>query len=188
VTLSGVGPLASIIDLLFTILELLVFARVMLSWLPISPWHPIARWLRRIVDPILRPFRRVLPSFSGIDFSPLLALAVLYVLQQVVHSLLTVGAVSPRYAVLSVVRQVALGIVIFFCIVLFVRLLFSLFHADPWHPIVVMVRRFSDPLVRPFAGVVPRGAAIDGGAAIAFLVFLALFFVGRALFDAAGVF
>jgi YggT family protein len=182
------GPIPSLVDLLFTILELLVFARVMLSWFPISPWNPIARWLRRIVDPILQPFRRVLPSFSGIDFSPLLALAVLYVLQQVVHSLLTAGTVSPGYAVLSVVRQVALGIVIFFCIVLFVRLLFSLFHADPWHPIVLMVRRLTDPLVHPFAGVVPRGAAIDGGAAIAFLVFLALYFVGRALFNAAGVF
>jgi hypothetical protein len=34
----------------------------------------------------------------------------------------------------------------------------------------------------------PRGAAIDGGAAIAFLVFLVLFFVGRALFDAAGIY
>jgi YggT family protein len=187
-SVNGIGTLASIIDLLFTILELLVFARVMLSWLPISPWHPVARWLRRIVDPILRPFRRVLPSFSGIDFSPLLALAVLYVLQQVVHSLLVEGSVSPGYAVLSVVRQVALGIVIFFCIVLFVRLLLSLFHADPWHPIVLMVRRFTDPLVRPFAAVVPRGASIDGGAAVAFLVFLALYFVGRALFDAAGVF
>jgi YggT family protein len=184
----GNGSLASVVDLLFTILELLVFARVMLSWLPISPWNPIARWLVRIVDPILRPFRRVLPSFSGVDFSPLLTLAVLYVLQQVAHSLLTVGTVSPGLAVLEVVRQVVLGIIVFFCIVLFARLLFSLFHADPWHPIVVMVRRFTDPLVRPFAGLVPRGAAMDGGAAIAFLVFLVLFFVGRALFDAAGTF
>jgi YggT family protein len=187
-TIVNTGPLVSIIDLVFTLLELIVFARVMLSWLPISPWHPAARWLRRIGDPILRPFQRVLPSFSGIDFSPLLALAVLYVLQQVVHSLLVSGSVSPGYAILSVVRQVALGIVIFFCIVLFVRLLLSLFHADPWHPLVLMVRRFTDPLVRPFAGVMPRGSAIDGGAAIAFLVFLALYFVGRALFDAAGVF
>jgi YggT family protein len=185
---SSLGPLASIVDLLFSLLELIVFARVMLSWLPISPWHPVARWLRRIADPILRPFQRVLPSFGGIDFSPLLALAVLYVLQQVVHALLLTGSVSPGYAVLSVVRQVSLGIVVFFCIVLFVRLLFSLFHADPWHPIVLMVRRLTDPLVRPFAGLMPRGAAIDGGAAIGLVIFLALYFVGRALFDAAGVF
>ena len=183
--LSG---LAWLVNTVFGILELLIFARVLLSWLPVSPWNPIARWLRRIVDPILAPFRRLLPSFSGIDFSPLLALVTLYVLQQVIVSLLTVGTVSPGYAVLSVVRQVALGILVFFCIVTFVRLLFSIFHADPWHPIVIMVRRFTDPVVRPFAGVVPRAAAVDGGAAVAFLVLLALYFVGRALFDAAGVY
>lgn len=182
------GTLASIANLVFSILELLVVARVMLSWLPISPWHPVARWLRRIVDPILAPFRRVLPSFSGIDFSPLLALATLYVLQQVVVALLTTGSVSPGYALLSVVRQVALGVLIFFCLALFVRLLLSLFHADPWHPMVLMVRRFTDPVVRPFAAFVPRGASVDGGAAIAFLVFLVLYFVGRAFFDAVGVY
>jgi YggT family protein len=182
------GPIPGLVYLAFSILELLVFARVMLSWLPLSPWNPIARWLVRIVDPILRPFRRVLPSFGGIDFSPLLCLAVLYVLQSVVNTLLLSCGISPVNAILSVVRQVALGIVIFFCIALFIRLLISLFHADPWHPMVLMVRRFTDPLVRPFAAVVPRGTAIDGGAAIAFLVFLVLFFVGRALFDAAGIY
>jgi YggT family protein len=182
------SSLAWLVNTVFSILELLIFARVMLSWFPVSPWNPVARWLRRIVDPILLPFRRVLPSFSGIDFSPLLALVTLYVLQQVVVTLLTAGTVSPGYAVLSLVRQVALGIVIFFCIVLFIRLLFSLFHADPWHPIVLMIRRFTDPLVRPFAAVVPRSAAVDGGAGVAFLIFLALYFVGRALFNAAGVY
>jgi len=182
------GGLASLANALFSVLELLVLARVMLSWFPVSPWNPVARWLRRIVDPILLPFRRVLPSFSGIDFSPLLALVTLYILQQVVVTLLTTGTVSPGYAVLSLVRQVALGIVIVFCIALFVRLLFSLFHADRWHPAVVMVRRVTDPLVGPFASLVPRGAGLDGGAAIAFLVFLALYFVGRALFNAVGVY
>lgn len=177
-----------LVDTAFNLVELLIFARIMLTWLPISPWNPIARWLRRIVDPILGPFRRLLPSFSGIDFSPLLALVVLYVLNQVVDSLIIGGTVSPGAAVLSVVRQVALSVVVMFCIVLFIRLMFSLFHADPWHPMVMGLRRISDPLVRPFAGVVPRGAALDGAAAIALLVFLVLYFAGRALFNAIGIF
>ena len=178
--------LAQVVDALFTILQLLIFARVMLSWFPISPWNPIARWLRRIVDPILRPFRRMLPSFGGLDFSPLLALAVIYVLHEVVLSLLLGGGVSPTLAVLAVVRQVTLTIVVIFCIVLFIRVLFSLFHADPWHPLVMGLRRLTDPIVRPFAGVVPRGAGIDGAAALAFLVVLALYFAGSALFNSLG--
>jgi uncharacterized protein YggT (Ycf19 family) len=43
-------------------------------------------------------------------------------------------------------------------------------------------------MVRPFAGVVPRGAGIDGAAAIAFLVALAAYFAGRALFNALGAY
>ena len=175
-------------DTAFTILKLLILARILLTWLPVSPWNPVARWLRRIVDPILAPFRRILPSFSGIDFSPILALVVLFVLNQVIDSLIIGGSVSPSAAVLSVVRQVALTIIVVFCLVLFVRLLFSLFHADPWHPLVMGVRRTTDPLVRPFAGMVPRSVAMDGAAALAFLAFLVIYFGARALFNALSVY
>ncbi|MHB8719109.1 MAG: YggT family protein [Candidatus Dormibacteria bacterium] len=178
--------IVSIIDTAFLLLELLILARIMMTWFPISPWNPVARWLRRIVDPILNPFRRVLPSFGGLDFSPLLALAVLYVIEQVVNSLLLVGSVSLGNAVLEVVRQVALGIIVIVCVVLFIRMIFSFFHADPWHPMVMMVRRFTDPMVRPFASIAPRSAGIDSGAALAFLAFLILFFVGRYFFNAIG--
>jgi YggT family protein len=178
----------SLVDAVFTTLQLLIFARILLTWLPISPWNPIAKWLRIIVDPILRPFRRILPSFSGMDFSPLLALLVLYVLNRVIDSLLLGAGVSPVAAILSVVRQLTLTIVVIFCIVVFIRLVFSFFHADPWHPLVMGVRRISDPLVRPFASVVPRSVAIDGAAALAFLVFLVLYFAGSAFFNAIGAF
>jgi YggT family protein len=180
--------LITLVNAVFNILELLIFARILLTWLPISPWNPIARWLRRIVDPILRPFRRILPTFSGMDFSPLLALLVLYVLNRVIVSLILGAGVSPVGALLGIVRQLTLTIIIVFCIVLFVRLVFSFFHADPWHPLVMGIRRISDPLVRPFASVVPRSAAIDGGAALAFLVFLVLYFAGSAFFNAVGAF
>jgi len=180
--------IVQVINLAFIILELLILARVLLTWFPVSPWNPWARLLRRIVDPILSPFRRVLPSFGGMDFSPLLALAVIYVVNQVIDSLILTQGASVGTAILEVVRQVALGIIVVMLVVLFVRLVFSFFHADPWHPMVMMVRRFSDPMVRPFSGMVPRNAGIDGGAALAFLVFLVLFFVGRALFSALGAY
>ena len=76
--------LITLVNAVFNILELLIFARILLTWLPISPWNPIARWLRRIVDPILRPFRRILPTFSGMAFSPLLARLVTSVIQRVI--------------------------------------------------------------------------------------------------------
>lgn len=178
----------SLVDTAFSIAELLVFARIILTWLPISPWNPAARWLRRIVDPFLRPFRRVLPTFSGMDFSPLLALLVLYAANRIVDSLIIGAGVSPGTAILGIVRQLVLTVIVVFDIVLFVRLVFSFFHADPWHPMVMGVRRISDPVVRPFATVVPRTAGMDSATAVAFLLFLALYFAGTAFFNAIGAY
>jgi uncharacterized protein YggT (Ycf19 family) len=110
------------------------------------------------------------------------------VLNRVIVSLILGAGVSPVSALLGIVRQLTLTIIVVFCIVLFVRLVFSFFHADPWHPLVMGIRRVTDPLVRPFATVVPRSAAIDGGAALAFLVFLVLYFAGSAFFNAVGAF
>jgi YggT family protein len=183
---SNTSTTQNLIDTAFGLFELLIFARIILTWLPVSPWNPVARWLRRIVDPILRPFRRLLPSFSGMDFSPLLALLVIYAANRVVDSLVGGPGVSATATVLGIVRQLVLTIIVVFDIVLFVRLVFSFFHADPWHPMVMGVRRISDPVVRPFAGVVPRTAGMDSAAAVAFLVFLVLYFVGAAFFSTVG--
>ena len=178
----------SLVDTAFSLVEFMIFARIILTWLPISPWNPIARWLRRLVDPILRPFRRLLPTFSGMDFSPLLALLVLYAANRVVDSLVVGSGVSATATILSIVRQLVLTIIVVFDLVLFVRLVFSFFHADPWHPLVMGVRRISDPIVHPFAGVVPRASGMDSAAAVAFLVFLVLYFAGAAFFNAVGAY
>lgn len=60
--------LAALIDL-FT---LLVFVAVITSWLHLSEDNPIRRVLRIAVDPVLDPLRRLLPSFGGLDFTPML--------------------------------------------------------------------------------------------------------------------
>lgn len=41
-------------------------------------------FLRSVCEPFLRIFRRVLPSFGGIDFSPIVAIVVLEVVNSVV--------------------------------------------------------------------------------------------------------
>ena len=46
-------------------------------------------FLRDVCEPFLRIFRRVIPSLGGIDFSPILAIIVL----QIINSLVVQGAI-----------------------------------------------------------------------------------------------
>jgi uncharacterized protein YggT (Ycf19 family) len=143
---------------------LLILASVILSWLPfIRPWHPAVRLLRALVDPVLRPFQRVLPPIAGFDFSPLLAILVLRAVSGLLTSL-TAGGVSIPAAVLGVVAQLVLGVTLILALLVGLRLLLSALKVSRWHPIVRFVDRASDPLVRPFARMFGSGSLMTATA------------------------
>ena len=61
-----------------------MIARALISWLPIDQGSSIYQILFRVTEPIIDPIRRVLPSSSMIDLSPLAAILVLIVMGQTV--------------------------------------------------------------------------------------------------------
>ena len=71
-------------DILGVALDLyfyVIFAWVILSWIPVSPGHPLNRFqyaLGRIIEPVLRPIRKVVPPLrigaGAIDLSPIILL------------------------------------------------------------------------------------------------------------------
>jgi YggT family protein len=68
---------ASII-LVCYLLSFAIFIRAILSWFSIRPDHPVLRFLDEITDPILAPLRRIVPQTGGIDFTPMVAILILF--------------------------------------------------------------------------------------------------------------
>ena len=54
---------------------------MLLSWFPVDPSNPIVRILYEITEPVLMPFRRVIPRIGMLDLSPLAALLVIQFIQ-----------------------------------------------------------------------------------------------------------
>jgi YggT family protein len=68
------------LGLFFMALWLLIFARVLMSWVDPMRQRSISAFLIEATEPILAPVRRVLPQSGMIDFSPLIVLLILGVL------------------------------------------------------------------------------------------------------------
>ncbi len=77
------STLAELIRIAFSLFELLILARILISWFPIDPYNPIVQFLHRITEPILAPIRRRLPPMGMFDFSPLIVLIGAVLLQRV---------------------------------------------------------------------------------------------------------
>ena len=76
--------LVHFINILFEVLSLAVLIRILLSWIRIDPYNRFVQMLYQITDPILEPFRRIIPPIGMIDISPIVALLVLQVLQRII--------------------------------------------------------------------------------------------------------
>ncbi|MCX7852144.1 MAG: YggT family protein [Anaerolineae bacterium] len=71
------------IRLFFTILTWAILIRILLSWVRMDPYHPIVRILDQITEPVLAPARRIIPPIGGLDFSPVIVIIVLNILERI---------------------------------------------------------------------------------------------------------
>jgi len=79
-----ISGLALIINMLLQIYMFILFGRVIISWVNGDPRNQIVQFLYRATEPMLYRFRRWFPWLAragGLDFTPLLVIAMIYFLQ-----------------------------------------------------------------------------------------------------------
>ena len=77
--------LVQIIHSLFNFYSTLIFIYIILTWIPMNPngWlADIGSVLESIVGPYLNFFRRFMPPMGGIDFSPVIAVLALTLIER----------------------------------------------------------------------------------------------------------
>lgn len=83
--------MVSAVSKLFELYFLLIILRCFLSFFPrIDVYKQPVRFIREITDPYLDIFRRFIPPVNGLDFSPIVAVIVLQILQVLVCSALDI--------------------------------------------------------------------------------------------------
>jgi len=81
--------LITIINLVFRIYSNIILARIILSWFPGSYYHPIVKFIYLITEPILAPFRIILPLGNvGLDLSPIIVFFLLNILHRSIVNIL----------------------------------------------------------------------------------------------------
>lgn len=93
------SQVADYVSALFWVYLILIFIRILLSWIPRIPYNPVLqgviRFIHDVTDPYLRLFRRILPPVGGggmaIDLSPIVAVFVLFIVEAIVVGLIRPG-------------------------------------------------------------------------------------------------
>jgi YggT family protein len=92
----GRDEIADYVSALFLVYLILIFIRVLLSWVPRMPYNPLLRtvvgFVEETTNPYLNLFRRFIPPLGGrgfaLDLSPIVAIIVLLIVQGIVVGLI----------------------------------------------------------------------------------------------------
>lgn len=181
--------LANLVRLLFSIYIILIFLRWVFTFLRPNLFNPLVRFVYSFTDPYLKLFAGLKFLRIGyIDFSPLLALYLLYLLQELTYRVILTGYISLELIVLLIVGLLFrfIYVVIFiFIVALGLRFIFEIAGFRGNNMLVTIIYSLSEPVVKPFRNLLrtrdTQGFDIHVLISLVILVLLRYFILPRIL-------
>jgi YggT family protein len=145
--------LAKIVRLLFSLYILLIFVRVLFAWLRPNMFNPVVRFVYNLTDPYLKLFAGIRFLRIGyIDLSPILALYLLYLLQELSYRTLYTGYFSVEIltsTIIILLFRFVYFILFIFIIAVGLRLILGIAGPRVNNAFITIVYSISEPVVKP---------------------------------------
>jgi len=155
------NPIVFLIQTLFGLYIMVVMLRFLLQLVRADFYNPVSQFIVKVTTPLLRPLRHVIPGLGGIDLS---SLVLAWILKSAELALITVvsgmpisPAASPLWAIPGLV---GLAINIFLFAIL-IQVIVSWVNPGNYNPVIGLVQKLVDPIMRPARRLLPPIAGID---------------------------
>ncbi len=120
--------------MLVSLYMLVCIVRVFLSWIPGLAYSPFGRVISNLADPYLRIFRKLNPTARlGVDISPIIALAVLLLVENILSTIVMTGSFSITLILAQIINAawtVVSSFLTFFIIIILIRFVAMLFNKN----------------------------------------------------------
>jgi YggT family protein len=156
---------AALFFVIKTLLDLYLIAyilRFLLQWARADFHNPLSQFILRITDPVVRPLRRVVPSWRGFDLSSLVALLLLQLLVTTILLFMATGAmVSAGMLLYYAVLRIIVGTVRLYFFAILVHVILSWVSPGHWNPLISVLHSLTQPVLRPVRRFIPPIGGLD---------------------------
>lgn len=159
-----------LINVIFGFCILMVMLRFMLQIVRADFHNPVSQFLVKVTSPALKPLRRIIPGFSGIDMSAIvLLLALKFVEQLLTFLMMGSGVHIGALIIVSITGLISLALYIYI-IGIFVQVIFSWIQPGTHNPIIILLYQLTEPVMRPARRILPPMSGLDLSPLIAIIV------------------
>lgn len=172
------NPLLFLVDILFQLYATALLIRVLLQWARADFYNPISQFIVKITNPPVKPLRRIIPGFGGIDIATLLiAVIVLAIKIMIVYQTL-----NPLVILLLSSGQALLLILSIFLYSIIIQAVLSWVNPDPYNPVVSLLNSITFPVLKHFRRLIPPISGMDISPIFAIIALMFIQYTLRYLF------
>ena len=185
---GGYGTQAGtfLIDIIFGILTFIVMFRFLLQLARADFRNPLSQAIVKMSNPMLKPFRRIIPGFAGIDFASIVVMFLLVMIKLSLTLLIadsfsvlqfrigfgpdtTTGILRMVVASVFILLDSAIWIYIFAIIILAIA---SWIVQGGYNPVLALLYQLTNPVMQPIRRIMPTAAGIDFSPLVAIIILM----------------
>jgi len=173
------NPFAQILDILIGLYITIILLRFFLQYFRADFYNPLSQFTVKATDPFVKPLRKIIPGFGGLDISSLL-LAYLVILIKFFLLAIISGKLNFNitFFLLYSVVDLIQSILRLFMFLILIRVILSWVSPGGFSPVTAVIGQISEPVIAKFRKLLPPMGGFDLAPMVALLL---IFFLQSSL-------
>ncbi len=150
-----------LIQTLFGLYILAIMLRFLLQWVRADFYNPVSQFLVKITNPPLKPLRRLVPGFWGMDLAAIMLMLLLQMLELFLVGVIVGQAFSPLGVLIMSIGELLSLAVYVFIFAIIIQIILSWIQPGSYNPVIGLVNHITEPLLAPARRLIPSISGLD---------------------------
>ena len=151
-----------LIEIIFGLYILAVLLRFLLARVRADFYNPLSQFIVKVTNPAIKPLRRIIPGYMGIDWPSIVLLFAVQVVEIILVALVTSGRIPALEGlfVLTIAHLIKEVIYVYIFIIL-IQVVISWINPGAYNPATVIMYQLSEPVLKPARQLIPAAGGFD---------------------------
>jgi len=161
---------AYLIDAVSTVILVLVILRFLLQLARADFYNPASQFIVKFTNPLLKPLRRIIPGWGGIDVASVVVLLIVQALALLLTFLAIGKSIHPSALMVLTVAELLSLVLNCYLMTILIQVILSWVGPQHYNPLTTLLYSLNEPVLRPARRLIPPISGIDFSPLIVLIV------------------
>ena len=160
-----------LVKLFFDIYILALILRYLLTIVRVDSLNPLSTLIMKVTNPLLKPLRRTIPGYFGIDWASIISLFLVQAIEIILVALIITGGM-PAFSGLTMLTIAYLlrTILYIYLFIIIIQVIISWINPNAYNPITTIMYQISEPILKPIRQFIPSSGGLDFSPLVALII------------------